>query len=370
MKDVHYYGSSLQRCITGGFTKVYLTQTEDNMKFAIKVDNDLGDELLPSGNIIRELYFLNKLLHPNIITPLDVIQFTYYHIALVFPAALGSLNRIPSNIRNELDLDKITYQILCGVKYLHDCDIIHRDIKLDNILLASDFNILITDLGSSCYICDSSSMVTTTLAYRAPEQFENKIPGIELDIWSLGICMFELYSGRSLWKPRKVPEDIQYNTTLYLIKHPYKYIINPLKKRGYNNIAEFIVKMCRYVPETRISIDEIVTDPYFDMVRNIHGNLPNIYKHTTIPTPSIELIHLLDTFIEKYKVLETKAILERTLIYVTRCSELLTDERTDIVIGACLSISQQISDVYMKYEEIEDINHMRLKIIKHIGYGI
>lgn len=108
----------------------------------------------------------------------------------------------------------IMFQILQGLKYLHEQNIIHRDLKLENILIASSsdtiFRIILTDFGVARCMQKGKRLSTFvgTPEYTAPEiqrlkgrsqvEKENSSGyGKEVDLWSLGVIMFLLLSGNS-----------------------------------------------------------------------------------------------------------------------------------------------------------------------------
>ena len=92
------------------------------------------------------------------------------------------------------------YQIVEVLDFLHGCNIIHRDIKLDNFLVTNDHHILLTDFGLSRQVLPTSnrmSLPVYALAYRAPEiLMENHSYSMPADIWALGILISTIILGR------------------------------------------------------------------------------------------------------------------------------------------------------------------------------
>ena len=100
-------------------------------------------------------------------------------------------------------------QIILGIKYIHDKSIIHRDIKLDNILLDLDNNIKICDFGVSRKINKGDIMFEQcgTPAYIAPEILINKgYEGFGVDIWSAGVVLYAMLSGTVPFKGNNLKE--------------------------------------------------------------------------------------------------------------------------------------------------------------------
>ena len=85
-----------------------------------------------------------------------------------------------------------------AVKYLHDNNLIHRDIKPENILLDENLVPKLSDFGWSAIIKNEKRHTFCgTFEYMAPEMFENEEYTYSVDIWSLGILLYELYHGKS-----------------------------------------------------------------------------------------------------------------------------------------------------------------------------
>ena len=146
-------------------------------------------------------------------------------------------------------------QIILGIKHIHDNNIIHRDIKLDNILLDLDNNIKICDFGVSRKINIGEILFEQcgTPAYIAPEILINKgYEGFGVDIWSAGVVLYAMLSGTVPFKGNNLKElhDL-------IINGKYKEI------KGISKEAEDLLKKILEVdPKIRIKTEEILNHPW------------------------------------------------------------------------------------------------------------
>lgn len=118
-------------------------------------------------------------------------------------------------------------QIASGIKYLHSRSppIIHRDLKPENILLDKKGRVKITDFGWANYMCASRYTICGTLEYLPPEIVEERRHDLSLDIWCLGVLLYEMLCGATPFKAN-VKEIQMYNITKGLVRFPKKISMN------------------------------------------------------------------------------------------------------------------------------------------------
>ncbi|XP_015492770.1 PAS domain-containing serine/threonine-protein kinase isoform X1 [Parus major] len=155
------------------------------------------------GRVTQEIAILQKLQHPSIIKVLDVFENECF-FQLVMEKHGSGLDLF-AFIDNQPNLDEplasyIFRQLVSAVGYLHCRNILHRDIKDENIVIAEDFTIKLVDFGSAAYLEPGKLFYTFcgTIEYCSPEVLSGKpYHGPELEMWSLGITLYTLVLGEN-----------------------------------------------------------------------------------------------------------------------------------------------------------------------------
>lgn len=115
-------------------------------------------------------------------------------------------------------------QLAAGIKYLHDNDIVHRDLKSPNVLLAQDNQTLkITDFGSSKKMDGGRDMPTSfngTVAWMSPEAIRSEASGKGVDVWSFGVMLWELVTGEVPYKGTCYPQSATWGFSQLLDSPP------------------------------------------------------------------------------------------------------------------------------------------------------
>ncbi|TRZ07181.1 hypothetical protein HGM15179_019925 [Zosterops borbonicus] len=150
--------------------------------------------------LFREVRIMKGLNHPNIVKLFEVIETekTLY-LVMEYASAGEVFDYLVSHGRmKEKEARAKFRQIVSAVHYCHQKNIVHRDLKAENLLLDADANIKIADFGFSNEFSRGSKLDTFcgSPPYAAPELFQGKkYDGPEVDIWSLGVILYTLVSG-------------------------------------------------------------------------------------------------------------------------------------------------------------------------------
>ena len=245
------------------FNKSNLNSNSENMK-KIKYETNL----------------MKKLNHPNITKILELFEDKEYILIIMEYINGGNLFSFLKKHRKVSEKTaKLLYrQIILGIKYMHQQGIVHRDIKLENILIDLNNNIKICDFGIGRVLSSPEQPLFDqcgTPMYIAPEILlcskEKGYKGFPVDIWSSGIVLYILLSGTlpfsfknsssslSESNESNLSEDNNNNTEL-------QYSIINKEPKAIENISkeaeDLLKKILKKNPEKRITCEEILNHPW------------------------------------------------------------------------------------------------------------
>ncbi|CAD8085251.1 unnamed protein product [Paramecium sonneborni] len=181
----------------GAYGVVLLAQDINSVnQFAAKIISKKSLSQTDIINLRNEINIQSKLQHPNIVSMVDAFEDKNYLYMLLEYCNGGCLftNIQLSGPLREEKAQKYFVQIVQAVQYLHQKNVLHRDIKLSNLLLTKEDQIKLADFtwSTSLQMGYASPQICGTLEYMPPEVTKNGFQNEKLDIWSLGIVLYEM----------------------------------------------------------------------------------------------------------------------------------------------------------------------------------
>ncbi|XP_047334706.1 CBL-interacting serine/threonine-protein kinase 14-like [Impatiens glandulifera] len=246
----------------GGFAKVYHARdVKTGQSVAIKAINK--QRLLKGGltdHVKREVSIMRRLRHHHIVRLIEVLATkTKIYFVLEFAKGGELFTKVAKGRFSEELSRRYFHQLISAVGYCHSHGVFHRDLKLENLLLDENWDLKVTDFGLSAVRdqIQSDGLLHTlcgTPAYVAPEILAKKgYDGAKIDLWSCGVILFVLNAG---YLPFNDPNLMVMYKKIYNGEYRCPKWTSPDLKR-------FISRLLDTNPETRISIDEMINDPWF-----------------------------------------------------------------------------------------------------------
>ena len=249
---------------TGSFGRVLLVQHKmTQAKYAIKaIDKRNKTNIQEKPYFRREIEIMYRVHHPNVVKLFGHFEDANYCYFLMEYIPGGNIySLVPKNgIRtiSTKNIVSIMKDVISATYFLHHMypPIIHRDIKPENVVLDNNMVAKLTDFGWSNYMPGDDSKRTTvcgTPVYLAPEIINNRGHDERVDIWCIGVLMFELMTGFSPFQGDDV-KTVKYNISRLKIKWPQEMD---------RDAADLISRILKYNPEERISLEQMLLHPFF-----------------------------------------------------------------------------------------------------------
>jgi len=250
----------LERIGEGSFGKVYKGRRKfSGQTVAMKFISKHGKDDRDLRNLRREINILRTLNHENIIRMFDVFE-TENDFCVVMEFAQGELYEI-LEIDGKLPEEQvqgIAKQLVRALHYLHHKRVIHRDMKPQNILIGAKGRVKLCDFGFARSMSANTVVLTSvkgTPLYMAPELVQQQEYNHTADLWSLGVILYELLTGRP---------PFYTNNLFSLIKHIIK---DPVHYPDYLSpeCKDFLSGLLQKQSSERLTWPELLYHPFVSL---------------------------------------------------------------------------------------------------------
>ena len=254
-------------CIgSGGFAFVYrVIRQPEKTEFAMKVcPHEALDNEKFKAKHFAEIDIQSKLKHPHIVRleqNWEDANNTYIIMELCRKGSVSSLLKHKGKL-TEPETAMIMNQVVDAVKYCHENQVIHRDLKLDNFLISDSNNLVkITDFGISEEVNKKKKdlVFAGTPQYMGPEVVALKEYGFQVDIWAIGVCTFELLTGHRPFDACNMKETYK-RISKGEFKFPHELHLSFIAK-------DFIESALQVKPTTRPRINDLSKHPFLQLAQ-------------------------------------------------------------------------------------------------------
>src|SRR5438046_4740454 len=192
----------------GGMGEVY--RADD-----LTLDQPVALKFLPEGvaadpaqlaQFHNELRTARQVSHKNVVRVYDLGESDgrrFMTLEYVDGEDLASLLRRIGRFPQDRAL-AIARQLCAGVAAAHERGVIHRDLKPHNVMIDGEGDVRITDFGIATAAADAGAAIAGTPQYMAPEQLTGSAASVKTDLYSLGLCLFEIFTGKRAHDARSI----------------------------------------------------------------------------------------------------------------------------------------------------------------------
>ena len=248
----------------GAFGEVWKVIHENSKKvYCVKIlsKRDIFEQKL-INQINKEISIMYNINHPYSVKLVNHFEDNEKLYLIMELAPNGNLynliqNNKKENVKNMILIKKLIVESIEIIKYLHSKNIVYRDIKPENLLLDNDFNIKLCDYGWATYFTPGKFLTVYcgTPEYVSPEVIKKYPYNEKVDIWGLGVLIFELVFGYA-------PFSSTFNEERFNNIKSGKINWPKVLDDEYKDLKDLIEKILKVDPKERISLDEIENHPW------------------------------------------------------------------------------------------------------------
>jgi NIMA (never in mitosis gene a)-related kinase 1/4/5 len=277
----------------GSYGSVYLVKDIDkDIYYADKRIKLMGRNHYEKNSILNEIRLLSCHNSPHIIKLYDVYITTNTLHLITEYAAKGDLSKIVKRYRRtgkyftEDKIKSYLFQICMGIQYLHQNNIMHRDIKSANIFMTKKYSIKIGDVGIIKVLSPTVDYTRTKIGtpyYMSPEVYKHQRYNSKTDVWSIGVLLYEMMT-------LKLPYDANNMAQLQnKISNENWYLEDKYRSKFSNGLCDILTNMLNTNPAKRYTLTEVLQHPYlknlYDTDNKISSEFePSFYVKSPIPS--------------------------------------------------------------------------------------
>jgi len=253
-----------ERVGKGGFGQVYLAKSNvDKSRSRIAIKRLPHIRKKEKKFNMKEVRVLEFAKHPNIISYHESFHVSdEIWIVMEFMEG-GTLSEASHQYPfQESNIAYVAREVLQGLQYLHGHNLVHRDLKSQNIMMTTAGEIKLIDFGLCANLVKGERIrMCGSPLWMSPEMIQQKPHGYQVDVWSLGICVLELANRTN--KLRRNPVKTMFMVGSEGIKEPFE---DPNKWS--DNFHDFISKCLQIDPSKRPSCSELLKHPFLEIADN------------------------------------------------------------------------------------------------------
>ena len=264
------YYKKINELGSGSYGSVYKAKNLifDNI-VAIKVIEKIQDNMIDDLEIKNEINILKTLSHPNIVKIYEFYDTPLYYYIVTEYCKKGELFEYIKNKYNERQLSVLFYQVFSGLVYLHEKKILHRDLKLENLMVSEIekdviteeeyFWIKIIDFGTAKIFEKNRAekAVIGSSYYIAPEVFKQRY-NEKCDTWSVGVILYMTLVGAAPFDGKTDDDIIRRIRIGKYNKNDSRYIQHS------EEVRDLVNKLLEKNIEKRLSAKEALNHPWFE----------------------------------------------------------------------------------------------------------